>query len=81
MSGSTSPRRATKRDLQHAVYFSDRYPMGIGRRDGFAIVAITLARLGMAALGNSVQIDLGNGHSLNCTVQPIPTTTTNPETP
>lgn len=65
-----APLRATMADLKNAVRLRSDAPTEVDTRRFNEIVGVTALHLGFCSLGRSVELDLGNGHVLVCTVRP-----------
>jgi len=65
-----APIRATMTDLKNAVRWRDDAPTEVPAARFNEIVGVTALHLGFCALGSGVELDLGNGHVLVCTVRP-----------
>jgi hypothetical protein len=66
----SAPIRATMAELKDAVRWREDAPTEVDPRRFDEIVGVTALHLGFCALGGSVELDLGNGHVLVCTVRP-----------
>ena len=62
---------ATSKDVLRAVLSSDRAPLDVLHHDAERVAECTLRTIAFAALDRQLVIDLGNGHALVCSTQPI----------
>ncbi|MFG6462281.1 hypothetical protein ACG04Q_11935 [Roseateles sp. DXS20W] len=63
------PIKATLADLKVAVRWRDDMPNDVPTRRLDEAVGVTALHLGLCALGGGVELDLGNGYILVCTVR------------
>lgn len=64
-----TPIKATLNDLKHAVRWRDDTPGDVPPDRLHEVIGVTALHLGFCALNSGVELDLGNGYILTCTVR------------
>lgn len=66
-----APIKATMGDLKHAVRWREDTPGDVPPDRLREIVGVTALHLGLCALNSGVELDLGNGYVLCCSVRQV----------